>query len=533
MLNKEQQEVVDSTANKILVLAGAGTGKTHCMLARIKKLVNEGVNPMSILVLTFTNAAAYNMNSRYNSGSVSKFKKISPEFKTFHAFCYSLIANDVEVRSELGYSKVPGILAESDYVSLRKTVKTKYNIKLSDTKLNGSKLFTQYEQFQFDLFKKCMKRELVTTNKITFDMLCYDVCELFVKRHASILKYFDRYKYIFVDEFQDTDQKQWKFVQSFDNAKLYLVGDSLQSLYQFRGADSSIIKSLAVNNDWTTYRLHRNYRSTKQICDFANENSIYADDSYRVAIDSDREGVDVNVIQIKEGDIYKSCENILNRCKILEKDHKLAILCRTNAEVAEVREYLVDNGVTLSTDSGDLALKKKLLSISEDDFEFLDFLSSNLNNEDYAEYLRIRSIHSASEFDIQNFLAFFQNRGMSHAIKIMNSIHEITWNQDYDYRIMYNKLFELFNIKHNPIDFSEINSIGDLIAAICNIMDNIKTDSNIYVGTIHSSKGLEYDEVHLINVGGKTFRLTSEDNNNVYYVGITRAKTDLFVYKVI
>ena len=119
---------------------------------------------------------------------------------------------------------------------------------------------------------------------------------------------------------------------------------------------------------------------------------------------------------------------------------------------------------------------------------------------------------------------------MSYAIKFMNSIHEITWNQDYDYRIMYDRLLELFNIKYVPIDFSEINSIGDLINVICNVIDNIKTDSNIYVGTIHSSKGLEYDEVHLVNVGGKTFRLTSEDNNNIYYVGITRAKTDLYVY---
>jgi len=530
MLNKEQQEVVDSTANKILVLAGAGTGKTHCMLARIKKLVNEGVDPTSILVLTFTNAAAYNMNFRYNSDSVGKFKKISPEFKTFHAFCYSLIANDVEVRSELGYSKVPGILSESEYASLRKTVKTKYHIKLSDAKLNGVGALDKLEQFQFDLFKNCIKRELLYTNKITFDMLCYDVCELFVKRHASILKYFDRYKYIFVDEFQDTDLKQWKFVQSFDDSKLYVVGDALQSLYSFRGADSSIIKSLATNEDWTTYQLHRNYRSTKQICDFANENSTYADDSYRVAIDSDKEGDSVNIVDVDFCGSQKMFRSIEERCKQLDSDKTLAVLCRTNAEVEEVREYLSDSGFQLSDDSGDLKWKRKLLSISEDDYEFLNFLSSNLTNEDYAEYIRISSVHSTGEFDIQNFLKFFQNKGMSQSIKMMNSIHEITWNVDYDYLIMYDKLLDLFNIKYIPIDFSEINSISDLITSICNVIDNIKTESNIYVGTIHSSKGLEYDEVHLVNVGGKTFRLTSEDNNNVYYVGITRAKTDLYVY---
>ena len=836
MLNKEQQEVVDSTADKILVLAGAGTGKTHCMLERIKKVIRDGATPTSILVLTFTNAAAYNMDSRFKGSGTGSFRKLSPEFKTFHAFCYSLIASNLEVRKQLGYSKVPNIILDAELLTLKRTVKEKYNIKLSDAKLSSGTCLSKSEQFQFDLYKKCLKRELIETNKITFDMLCYDVCELFVSNHTSIRKYFDQYKYIFVDEFQDTDLKQWKFVQSFKNSKIYIVGDALQCqpagtkitmadmtekniedlvpgdfvlsystkeghylrnlrfnsgnlnrytkqvtaiskhyatnvvritsethssrytldhityakihyegnetsyvtylmqglygrwrvgstklflkcgkdfgvrqrlraengiaawilgvydnwddawlneqivsykfgipqttwvcknvrytdedldklyetlgdlsenaerclnyyhryieypmftkvdnlkhfsklhmfesrvcnlipgvfdvvfpeeyevkpsgkklhnvyeviksiteepdqyvygldveynhnyvadgllthncLYTFRGADSSIIKSLAVNPEWTTYRLHRNYRSTVQICDYANENSTYANDNYRVAIDTDREGDSVTVMKIhdsRDGYDQKMMSNIKARCKNLQDGDTLAVLCRTNAEVYDIKEYLINQGIQISNNDMDKKLVKNLMLTCTDDYQFLKFLSSELTNEDYAEYLRIELVwrtgkeveENEDSFDIQTFLTFFQNKGMSKAIKLMNQIHSIMWNTDYNYLIMYSKLLDLFHFPYKKIDPSTLVTVDDLINAICDVIDNLKDDTNIYVGTIHSSKGLEYDEVHLVNVGGKSFRVTSEDNHNVFYVGITRAKNQLFVYEVL
>lgn len=533
MLNKEQQEVVDSTANKILVLAGAGTGKTHCMLARIQKLVESGVSPSEILVLTFTNSAAYNMAERFKPAKHGRLQKLSPEFKTFHAFCYGLITSDPKVRTMLGYSKVPSIILDTELQSIRKTVKTKYNVKLSDSKLNGTGVcLSRNEKFQYDLFRKCLRNELLQQNKITFDIICYEVCELFVENHPSVQPYLNQYKYIFVDEFQDTDPKQWRFVQSFKDAKLYVIGDSLQSLYSFRNADSSIIKSLASDKNWTTYRLHRNYRSTKQICDFANENSLYADTSYRVEIDSERDGREVNVIKTTDSSIsmYKT---ILERCKKLGQDQTLAVLCRTNAEAYDIREYLKSNDISVDNASGDTKLKMKLMRVSLDDYEFLEFLASNLPNELFAEYQRVKALYvrDNESFDISNFLGMFQNTNMSPAIKLMNKIHEIMWNTDYDYLMMYDKLLELLGIPYQKTDLSVIEDEHSLINAVCEAVDKFSgIVSNVYVGTIHSSKGLEYDEVHLPNVGGKTFRLTSEDNNNVYYVGITRAKTDLYVY---
>ena len=108
-LDKFQEQVVNSTDNKILCLAAAGGGKTFTLLSRINHLIAEGVDPFSILALTFTNAAATEMRGRYE---IANPGKIIPEFRTFHSFCYSLICKDYAVRTPLGYSPVPGIASE-------------------------------------------------------------------------------------------------------------------------------------------------------------------------------------------------------------------------------------------------------------------------------------------------------------------------------------------------------------------------------------------------------------------------------------
>ena len=106
-LNAEQQQAVDSNSDRLLVLAGAGAGKTHTMLERIKRLVRDGVKPSSILVLTFTNAAAFEMKSRFLESE--KNLNSYPEFRTFHSFCYSLLISDKNVRKKLNYDKVPRV----------------------------------------------------------------------------------------------------------------------------------------------------------------------------------------------------------------------------------------------------------------------------------------------------------------------------------------------------------------------------------------------------------------------------------------
>ena len=315
-LNEQQQAVVSSNARRILCLAGAGTGKTYTMIARIRRLVADGVDPRSILVLTFTNAAAFEMEQRY-SGSKMR-PAATPKFGTFHSFCYGLISQDKFIRTLLGYSEIPSVATEAETKHIRNEAAMHLGYKLSEAVKDDKKRSALYAAAD-----RIMKQR----NLVTFDKMCYDICSLFVHNNGAIKRYKDQYKYVFVDEQQDTDPKQQDFVMSFDESNIMVVGDALQAIYSFRGADSSIIKSLSVNPEWEVHKLSENYRSTVEICEFANSMSTYADNSYRVAIHSDRHGADVVVI-----DNYTHNEQFRDMVKRIEPN--TAILCRSNAEIA-------------------------------------------------------------------------------------------------------------------------------------------------------------------------------------------------------
>jgi DNA helicase-2/ATP-dependent DNA helicase PcrA len=193
MLNEQQQQAVDSNAKKILVLAGAGTGKSTVLLSRIARLLNDGVNPSGILALTFTNAAAFEMDERYRKSNQGR---ALPVFGTFHSFCYRLIAKDAEVRQAIGYSQTPKLAEESLIKRLEVLTKQQLGTKLSNAKLDGKSSLTAKEKFEFDLYWKQYRKILKNENSITFDIMCYDICELFSSNHPSIEKYKNRYTHM-------------------------------------------------------------------------------------------------------------------------------------------------------------------------------------------------------------------------------------------------------------------------------------------------------------------------------------------------
>lgn len=329
-LNKEQREAVYTNNDKILCLAGAGCGKTHCMIERILRLVNDGVSPSAMLVLTFTNAAAFEMQTRYLNRRKDQDNPTFPNFRTFHSFCYSLIASDSIVREAIGYGTVPDIATEAEMKEISKMAAEQSGIKLSEKKLQIASEFIR------STLHKATKRILLNRNLITFDIMCYDVCKLFVEDASCIQKYKAKYEYIFVDEFQDTDPKQWEFVSSFQTSKLFVVADALQAIYAFRGADSSIVKNLADDNNWYKVKLTYNYRSTSQICDFANHNSEHGEESYRVKINSCVEGDPVFCTHYDQLDTLKQILIDCNRFHV-NNGGTCAILVRTNSEVNKLQ----------------------------------------------------------------------------------------------------------------------------------------------------------------------------------------------------
>ena len=224
-LNKQQQQAVDSNAKRLLCLAGAGTGKTHCMLARINRLVNDGADPSSILALTFTNAAAFEMKQRYKTNNPGQS---IPEFRTFHGFCYSILLKNAEARKAIGYSTIPKVCTPEDVKRIQSQAIQSMSIKLSKGKLTGKETLTPKEEIEYKMYKKQFKRLLRQENLITFGIMCYDICHLFVQDQPYLTEYKDRFKYIFVDEFQDTDTEQFDFIQCFPDASVTVVGDALQ-----------------------------------------------------------------------------------------------------------------------------------------------------------------------------------------------------------------------------------------------------------------------------------------------------------------
>lgn len=526
-LNKEQTEVVNSNASKILCLAGAGTGKTHSMISRINRLVNEEkVIPMSILVLTFTEAAAFEMEGRYKRNSKVS---LSPTFCTFHKFCYSRIINNLGIRRKLGYSEIPKVVEDSEYKSIITKLKMKLGLKISDKKLFGKEMLSMKEQYEYNVLQKALTTELKRQNLITFDLMCYEVCELFVNDDPLIQQYKNKYKYVFVDEFQDTDPKQYKFICSFTNSSLFVVGDIQQAIYGFRGADSSIIKSLADSNEWTTIKLVHNYRSTKQICDFSNNICKLGGDikeQYVIDLEADRNGPEVKSLYTDVSLKYLLKDNLLKSGMA----GTTAILLRTNAEVKMIRQILDNMRIAYTTNSNkDEEIESILKCCIDEDFA-LSYLSSKLDSNTYSEYMRL-TVYDDDEYN--KFNKFIELYGNHYAVaKYYSTIRSIKSLLNHYNKTPYQKCLDIcnkLNIYSTNIKL-EGNTDSEIINAVL-LATKSNESYNIYVGTIHSSKGLEYNNVLVFGVAGSKFKLTNEENRNIYYVACTRAKDNLTVFR--
>ena len=524
-LDKFQEQVVAATDNKILCLAAAGSGKTKSMLSRINHIISNGVDPTHILALTFTRAAATEMRERYE---IANPGKAIPEFRTFHSFSYSIICKDYAIRNALGYSSIPDIASSEQEKEITERAKLQCKITIPTEKLKTRIGLTRKEQWQVELYDKAVARFMRQDNIITFDMLNSEVAQLFDANHPSTRIYKQRYEYIYSDEGQDMDTDQIKFLMSFHDSNIYITGDALQNIYQFRNCTNDFIKQLSTSLSWTKYRLQMNYTSTKQICDYANEfTETYADESYRIEMISQRDGEEVVDKRTPAPEEYtsinlKSVDDMLNDLKPLSGTS--AILCRTNKEVDTVSTYLTGKGITHTTKHGTKI--PRLIECALSDEYMQSYLASHLSSTKYGEYIRLTTDKAP---DINWFLATYgDNTKISADSKKILKLREISTllisNDD--------KLREIRKILKVNIPYTDQDLFGkSLLYYIRDTVEEIKSNE-LYVGTIHSVKGLEYDNVCVANVGSYNFRLGDEEMNNLFYVAITRAKNRLFIYRI-
>lgn len=292
-LTSQQQTAVNSTSSKILCLAGAGSGKSRVLVERAHRLAS-GSNPESILCLTFTNAAAAEMRSRYKAWYSDA---ILPVFKTFHGYCYDLICKDARIRQVLGYSSIPTIPNDHVLSTIKISNLLKLSISVSEQTLKKKARTDIKSKYKYDMFLKSVYKELISKNYITFDMMTDMVSELFEKSDASVSIYKKRVSNILIDEFQDTSPDQWKFASSFSDADIFVVADERQAIYAFRGADSSITKSLFKDDEFEKILLDHNFRSTQQICDYTNQIIKSSGEPLHIALKSSVSGPSVKEIR--------------------------------------------------------------------------------------------------------------------------------------------------------------------------------------------------------------------------------------------
>lgn len=531
-LNTDQLRAVESNSPRILCIAGAGTGKTYTMISRIARLVRDGVDPSSILALTFTNAAAFEMKDRFIRMTNSS---VVPEFRTFHSFCYSLLSTDASVRMGLGYKFTPKVAEPGEVKQIQTYCMLQLGLKQTLNQL--FRAATPRDKNDLVAFNKAVSSEFRKRGLITFDLLCYGVGNMFVQNKPYIKKYHDKYKYIFVDEFQDTDPRQWQFVSSFEHSNLFIVGDALQAIYGFRGADSSIIKSISTDPDWEVIKLSENYRSSLEICNYANNNSKHAEDAYRVEIHSTRPGPKVMTSICRDGYKHVVDSTLLDTLNTIWRsvsEGTGAILCRTNAEVDTVCNYFAELGIDFSRDRANDEAIHTLRSAIDPKYA-LDWLLTYLTAEKYSEYVRMLTIDGSADSPREELLAFVEryrkSKNVSDRWERISAVNEILYaNKSAETKwedILDTLLDNISSDMVCPI-MAEYTSPETIVSAMISLLEEEQAH-NLYIGTIHSSKGLEYDTVMLVNVGGYRFKVDSEENQNLLYVGITRAKTNLFI----
>lgn len=296
------------------------------------------------------------------------------------------------------------------------------------------------------------------------------------------------------------------------------------SIYGFRGADSSIIKSLAENPEWTTIRLSENYRSTAQICDYSNDiHQSWKGNAYNLDIISTKQGC--NVIEREQLNIDSNKE-IMDIVGDAHDGKTVAILCRTNYEVADIKPRLEDLVIAFSTKDARKDISN-ILRCSIDSEYLVDWLSDKLTSNRYNEYLKLCSVSDSYKTD-ESFISIYGKHLVNYLNPIMK-IREVLTNEQFAFGKIA-KISDLLNLPNKEVvlDSDDNKSIIDYLIQIS---ESEQASTGIYVGTIHSVKGLEYDVVHLVGVNGKSFPIDKdEDQQNLFYVGCTRAKEKLVIY---
>ena len=588
LLNEQQKEAVLYNEGPLLVLAGAGSGKTKVLTTKIAYLIKEmNVDPYSILAITFTNKAAKEMKDRVENiiGEVSKYIQIS----TFHSFGLRLLRENCKV---LGYDHNFVIMDSDDSLTVIKKILKEmnldpkvYNPRAIRNKISSCKneLITpemyeryatsEYEKIVLDVYKKYVNK-LEKNNSVDFDDLLILPIKLF-KDYPSILqKYQERFKYILIDEYQDTNEAQYILTKmlSEKNRNLTCVGDDSQSIYSFRGANYKNILNFEKDyKDAKTILLEQNYRSTTTILDAANDvikNNKQRKDKKLWTARGEGEKIKYYRAYNERDEaqyVIRKIKELINR----NVDYKdIAVLYRTNAQSRVMEEEMLKENLPYRVvgsfyfysrkEIKDLIAYLRLIHNSKDNVSLLRVINvpkrgiglktiENLTRKADEENTSIYdSISSGKELAFKEMIEKLKEIANDLTLtelidKVLDATgmrEELESEKTLEAEVRLENLEEFKSITKSFEEREGLVSLEDFLLEISLISDveEYKDDPNrINLMTIHSVKGLEFDHVFVIGMEEGLFpHMNSlmensdlEEERRLMYVAITRAKDDL------
>lgn len=602
-LNKEQKEAVLHTEGPLLLLAGAGSGKTRVLTHRVAYLIDEmGVNPWNILAITFTNKAAQEMRERVDQ--IAGFGADQVWVATFHATCMRILRRHID---RLGYDSNFTIYDTDDQKSVIKQVCKRLNI---DTKMYKERtLLSEISSAKDELvdvrefevksvgdYKKSViakvyreyQETLKKSNALDFDDIIVKTVELFKSCPEVLYIYQERFKYIMVDEYQDTNTAQFELIRLLADGyrNLCVVGDDDQSIYKFRGANiRNILDYEKVYPDAKVIKLEQNYRSTQNILDAANAVIRNNRGRKEKALWTEK-GAGSRVHFRQFDNAYEEAEYIADDIADKVKNDGIAyadcaVLYRTNAQSRLLEERMVVEGIPYHVVGGvnfyarqeirDILAYLKTIDNGRDEVALRRIINvpkrsigaASLEKvADYAQMKDITLFDALCEADQIKGLGRAETkiRGFVNLIEVLRSglssytlpdliksllerIDYAEYLRDQDEESAEDRLGNVDELITKAAAYEETHDEPSLSEFLEEIMlvadiDNVENgDNRVLLMTLHSAKGLEFPVVYLAGMEDGLFPsfmtiasddpLEIEEERRLAYVGITRAKEDL------
>ncbi len=589
-LNKEQKEAVLSTEGPLLILAGAGSGKTRVLTTKIAYLIEEcGISPYNILAITFTNKAAQEMKDRLYKliGSKAKGAQVS----TFHSFGVRLITENY---SKLGYQKNFVIMDSDDSLSIvKKILKNKgYDTKTFNPNAIRNKIsscknemmsYKDYEKFAigdnekvvYEVFKE-YETTLKDNNSVDFDDLLLLPIKLFRENKDVLAAYQDKFQYVLIDEYQDTNEVQY-ILSKMICAKyknICCVGDEDQSIYSFRGANYRNILNFEKDYpDAKVIKLEQNYRSTTTILDAANDVIKHNKDRKDKVLWSDKgKGDKITYYRsyngIDEGQyVAREIKNLISEGVHYED---VAVLYRTNAQSHTIEEELLKESIPYRIVGGvgfysrkeikDVLAYLRLIYNSYDNISLLRVINvpkRGIGNKTISNLIEKSNVEGKSIYDVidsgkelvfKELIESLKKQSETLTItELVDRILDVTGikkeyeeEKSLDADIRLENLEELKTVTRTFEEREGIVSLEDFLLEVSLVTDvnEYDKDSNkISLMTVHSVKGLEFDYVFIVGLEEGLFpHINSilngnelEEERRLCYVAITRARKKLYI----